>query len=358
MPTPYALEAIIAAVAPRLDPVLISRDNLNTILAISYSLPLWRCAGFECRLGTPEPHADFGVHLRREDWIATESVVVANAKPVNAASGDVWWRLHRFAEVWAETECLVSQAVPAMSLEFDLHRQPAPLAAPSIFFSIHPGPCGPQTSASHKAVNTCSKVVRALLEVLAVNVLDDVQHKLEDCLKTLLPKVSFLQFGIWLARPADTFRICAPGISLLEIKPVLNALQWQGPTDAYETCWCDLLHFTDKGSLHLDIGKGVSAKLGIEVPFDDDSAYMKKDNPESTRFLDYLVEKNLCLPEKRDAVLFWVGGFRLSSKSAASSTKVDPIFLRRVSHVKMVYEPDQAPKAKVYLSIGQVPDQT
>jgi len=357
MPTQYALETIITAIAPRIDPALISRDNLNTILTIAHFLPLWRCTGFECRLGTPEPHADFGVHLTREDWIASESVVVANAKAVNAASCDVWWRLHRLAEVWADTKSLVSQAVPAMSLEFDVHRLPVPLAAPSIFFSIHPGPCGPETSASNKAVDTCSKVARELLEVLAVNVSDDVQNKLEDCFKALLPKVPFLQFGIWLARPADTLRICAPGIPLLEIKPALNKLRWQGPTDAYETRWCDLLQFRDKGSLHLDVGKGVSAKLGIEVPFDDDSAYMNKNDPESTRFFDYLVEKNLCLPEKRDAVLSWVGGFRLSSDSPASSTKVEPIFLRRVSHVKMVYEPDQAPMAKVYLSIGRVPDQ-
>jgi hypothetical protein len=358
MPTPYALETIITAVAPRLDPALICRDNLSAILAIAYFLPRWQCTGFECRLGNPEPYADFGVHLTRADWIATESADVANAKPFNAASRDVWWRLHRFADVWAETQSLVSQAVPAMSLEFDVHRPAAALAAPSIFFSIHPGPCGPEAPTGNKVVDTCSKVAQALLEVFAVNVSDDVPNKLEECFKVLLPKVPFVQFGVWLARPTDTFRICAPGIPLLEIQPVLNTLQWQGPTDAYESYWRDLLQFGDKGSLHLDIEKGVSAKLGIEVPFDDDSAYMKKDNPESTRFFDYLVKKNLCLPEKRDAVLSWVGGFRLRSNWAAFGTEAKPSFLRRVSHVKMVYEPDQAPRAKVYLSVGRVPDQT
>jgi hypothetical protein len=35
MPTEYPLETIITAIAPRLDPALISRDNLNAILAIA-----------------------------------------------------------------------------------------------------------------------------------------------------------------------------------------------------------------------------------------------------------------------------------------------------------------------------------
>jgi hypothetical protein len=80
---------------------------------------------------------------------------------------------------------------------------------------------------------------------------------------------------------------------------------------------------------------------------------MKRDDPESTRLLDYLVQKKLCLPEKREAILRWVGGFRLSRNAVASFGEETPIFLRRVSHVKIVYEPGGAPTAKAYLTVGR-----
>jgi hypothetical protein len=347
MLTPYSLERIITAVTPRLDPTMICRDNLNTILRIASFLPHWQCTGFECRLGNPEPYVDFGVQLRREQWMANNSAVIASAKTINAASRDVWRRLHRFARVWAQTQSLLSQATSAISLEFDVHRPQPALVAPSVFFSIHPGPRGPEVPASYNAADTCSKVVRALLEVLVDHVSDSVLNKLEECFKVVLEKIPFLQFGVWLARPTDRFRICAPGIPLVEVQRIVNALQWEGPADAFESYWSELLQFGNKGCLHLDIGKVVSPKLGIEVSLDD------RDDTESTRFFDYLVQKKLCLPEKRNAILFWVGGFRLSRNGAASCGEETPIFLRRVSHVKLVYEPGKAPMAKAYLTVGR-----
>jgi hypothetical protein len=354
MLTPYSLERIITAVTPRLNPTtLICRDNLNVILGIASFMPHWQCTGFECRLGNPEPYVDFGVNLRREDCMATNWTVIANAKTIDAGSREVWRRLHGFAHVWAQTQSLLSQAISAISLEFDVRRPQAALVAPSVFFSIHPGPCGPEVSAGCNGVDTCSKVVRALLEVLVEHVSDGVLNKLEECFKVLLQKVPFLQFGVWLARPTDNFRICAPGIPLVELRRIVHALQWEGPANAYESHWCELLEFGEKGCLHLDIGKVVSAKLGIEVPFDDSSVCMKREDRESTRLFDYLVQKKLCLPEKRDAVLSWVGGFRLSINGTASCGEETPIFLRRVSHVKIIYEPDEAPTAKAYLTVGR-----
>jgi hypothetical protein len=352
MLAPYSLERMITAVTPRLDPTLICRDNLNIILGIASFLPHWHCTGFECRLGNPDPYVDFGVHLRREDWMATDWAVIANAKTINVASQEVWGRLHRFAHAWGH-QSLLSQAISAISLEFDVHRQQAALVAPSAFFSIHPGSCGPEDLASYNSVPTCRKVVQALLEVLVEHVSDSVLNNLEDCFKVLLQKVPFLQFGVWLARPTNSFRICAPGIPLSEVQRIVNALQWKGPTDAYESYRSELLEFGDKGCLHLDIGKVVSAKLGIEVPFDDSSACMKREDTESTRFFDYLIRKKLCLPEKRDAILLWVGGFRLSRNGAVSCREETPIFLRRVSHVKITYEPGKAPTAKAYLTVGR-----
>ena len=181
-------------------------------------------------------------------------------------------------------------------------------------------------------------------------------HKLEECFRVLLPRVSFLQFGVWLGRSVDTFRICAPGLRLRDIRAVVQALRWSGPSDAYESHWRDLLPFGDRGALHLDVGTDISARLGLEVNFGEASAALNPHDPDDTRFFDYLVEKDLCLPEKRDALFSWVGGFRLPDDGSEKGTA--PLFLRTISHVKLVYQPDQAPQAKAYLAVGRVDSQT
>ena len=112
-----------------------------------------------------------------------------------------------------------------------------------------------------------------------------------------------------------------------------------------------------RGTVHFDVGEGVSAKLGVEVTFGESSASFQRDDPEDTRLLDYLVEHDLCLPDKRDALLSWVGGFRLASRGP-SDAEAAPIFLRTISHIKLVFQPGRPPEAKAYLGLGRIDGQT
>ena len=354
MSTPCQLATMIETVAPRLDPALVCRDNVESILSIARVLPTWQCAGFECRLGDAAPRADFGVHLRRTHGISIDEALLARQTP-DSPESDAWQRLRRFAQAWSERQTVIARAIPAVSLEFDVHSlRPPRVAAPSMFFSMRFGPyrSGP---ADGTAVDACSRVVRAVLEAVGAD-MADARHQLEQCFRVLLPRVPFLQLGVWLARPVNTFRICAPGLKLRDIRAVVRALRWSGPQDAYESRWRDLLQFGDRGALHLDVGSEVAAKIGIEVNFGEGSASLRVDDPEDTRFFDYLVEHDMCLPEKRDGLLSWVGGFRLNPDGGDAATA--PLFLRTISHVKLVFQPDQNPQAKAYLAVGRIDDRT
>lgn len=355
MSTSSQLATMIDIVAPRVDPALVCRDNMDSIRAIARVISSWQCAGFECRLGNPAPRADFGVHLRRTHGIPIDAEFLGEDGSRERDTGEAWQRLRRFAGAWCERESILWRAVPAVSLEFDVH-SPAPpgIAAPSIFFSMRFA-AREKGRANPGAVNTCSTVMRSVLEGLGVDAAGAAQN-LEECFRVLLPRVPFLQLGVWLARPGDTFRICAPGLHLRDINDVVRALRWSGPSDAYQAQWRDLLQFADRGALHLDVGTGIGAKLGIEVNFGEASASLNPHDPEDTRFFDYLVEKDLCLPEKRDAVLSWVGAFRLPG--GVSDPAAMPLFLRTISHVKLVFQPDRAPEAKAYLAVGRVDSQT
>ena len=344
MSTSTPLATMIDIVAPRVDPALVCRDNMDSIRAIARVISSWQCAGFECRLGNPAPRADFGVHLRRTHGIPIDAERLGDDGSGERDTGAAWQRLRRFAGAWSGRESILWRAVPAVSLEFDVH-SPAPprITAPSIFFSM-------RFSAREKA-----RVMQSVLEGLGVDAAG-AAHKLEECFRVLLPRVPFLQLGVWLARPVDTFRICAPGLPLRDISDVVRALRWSGPSDAYQAQWRDLLQFADRGALHLDVGTGIGAKLGIEVNFGEASASLNPHDPEDTRFFDYLVEHDLCLPEKRDAVLSWVGGFRLPGDESEPATM--PLFLRTISHVKLVFQPNRAPEAKAYIAVGRVDSQT
>ena len=343
MAAPYPLAEMIQMLAPRLHPALISRDNIARIVAVARDVPHWQCAGFECRLGEASPSADFGIHVRRRDGLAA---------PDESGSPDAWRRLERFSTQWTTGRSLLSLAIPAVSLEFDVSDPHAPgRTAPSVFFSIHPGPCGPRQSSSESVARDCQVVVRTVLDALGVS-WAHADETLERCCRVLLPRVPFLQFGVWLTRSLTTFRVCAPALPLAEIRPVVRELGWMGPADAYAGRWRDLSSFTDRVSLHLDVGERVGPRLGVEVGFAEPSAAFNADDPDDTRFCDYLVDAGLCLPDKRDALFDWVGGFRVGGRSAFDRSD---LFLRTISHVKLVYQPCRAPQAKAYLAVGYVP---
>ena len=239
-----------------------------------------------------------------------------------------------------------------MSLEYDVSDPDASrLTAPSVFFSIHPGPCSRWPSSSDSVADACHTVVRTVLDALGVPSAH-ADGTLARCCRVLLPRVPFLQFGVWLTRSMTTFRVCAPGLPLSEIRPVVRELGWLGPADAYAARWRDLASFTDRVSLHLDVAERVGPRLGVEVGFAEASAAFDAHDPDDTAFADYLVDTGLCLPEKRDALFNWVGGFRLRSHAGADSSD---LFLRTISHVKLVYQSSRAPQAKAYLAVGYVP---
>lgn len=354
MSTPYALAPMIETVATHLHPSLVCRDNVDTILSIARTVPSWQCAGVECRLGDPAPRADFGIHLRRQHGIPVGAQRPGGAAAAPSATSDAWQRLRQFADAWSDPETLVAQTIPAVSLEFDVHnRDGADGAAPSIFVSMRFRPRG-AARAGTRSSHEYGAVVDTVLDALGVDAAA-ARDTLNRSFRVMLPRVAFLQLGVWLARPVDTFRVCAPGLPLRDIPAVVRALGWSGPADAYASHWRDLLEFGDRGTLHLDAGRGIAPRLGIEVNFGERSASWRRDDPEDTRVLDYLVEKDLCLPEKRHAVLSWVGAFRLGAHQDEDGAA---LFLRTVSHVKLIFEPDRLPQAKAYLAVGRVDRQT
>ena len=122
----------------------------------------------ECRLGNPAPRADFGVHLRRTHGIPIDAELLGEDGSRDSDTGEAWQRLRRFAGAWCERESILWRAVPAVSLEFDVHSPaPARVAAPSIFFSMRFAARG--EGRATRGVEQHGAVIDAVLEGLGVD---------------------------------------------------------------------------------------------------------------------------------------------------------------------------------------------
>lgn len=111
--------------------------------------------------------------------------------------------------------------------------------------------------------------------------------------------------------------------------------------------------FVDTERLHLsfDVAEEVLPRIGIEGSF----PRQPHREPRWACLLTRLVERGLCSPAKREAVLAWPGqdSFWSAPKRWPAAAIGAPVFcVRGLSHVKVISHTDREPEAKIYLTFG------
>jgi hypothetical protein len=98
------------------------------------------------------------------------------------------------------------------------------------------------------------------------------------------------------------------------------------------------------GMLHLDVLEGaLLPRLGVEYTLDRYTQIRGRIAEQP--FLDTLAERELCEPERRDALLSWPGYELLTLRHELWPS----LLARRVNCIKLVHEPDRPPQMKAYL---------
>jgi hypothetical protein len=121
----------------------------------------------------------------------------------------------------------------------------------------------------------------------------------------------------------------------------------------------DLKDMVDRFVLSFDIlDDGIGQKLGLELSFIGDD-YLNKKKWEN--LLNYLEEKKLCLPEKKEALLHYTsnnlddysGGILKPIYSATTYQNdiAQSDIIRYINHIKLVYQPGTITRAKAYPAI-------
>lgn len=333
---------------PNLVPTLVKPDAVLGLKALANNLaPILR-GGFECRLSANSPQVDLQQCIVREEreLALLREFIAATDGGVSAHPG--WSQLQNFLAEWSEPLSLLHNSIPEIWLEFDINNSAVKLPLPAIFFGL------PQDVSP--AVETYAIATKSLNLLLGSEGWCEWQSNLDRCFGACPDGVFVSHIGVMLSRNAPALRVNVKRLQPDLLIPYLQEIGWQGETQELEALMKQLFALVDRITVCLDVGKRIYPQIGLEC--------ILLDRPQRESaweiFLDYLVARGLCAPEKRDALLNWPGQTtpvnspvpwpdRLIAASLLQPRERFTIFDRQLSHIKIVYGPEGQLEAKAYL---------
>lgn len=345
---------------------LVEPDRVSGLKALAGNLaPILR-GGFECRLGANAPQVDLQQCIVREE---SELALLrelagrhggrhrhrtAPTPAVDLGSAHLSWsRLNDFLDEWQSS----LESIFEIWLEFDTPSpgSPAPgppassLPLPAIFFGL------PQEASP--AIDSYEIAAESLDLLLGREGWREWQENIYPCFAACSDRVFVSHIGAMLSRNFPALRVNVKRLQPDGLVPYLQELGWQGETQEVEALMAELFALCDRITVCLDVGDKVYPQIGLECIFVE----QPQNEPRWRIFLDYLVERGLCYPKKREALLDWPGQSNPVNSPAPwprdliAASLLQPrdrftIFDRRLSHIKISWRSQQSPlEAKAYL---------
>ncbi|MCB2261670.1 MAG: hypothetical protein LGR52_01825 [Candidatus Thiosymbion ectosymbiont of Robbea hypermnestra] len=335
---------------PCLERALVDADQLAGLRALAARLAPVPQGGFECRLG-PDPRVD--LHqclyptdgesgLLRDGPLAIDAADDTVAQSNRASLGD-------FLAEWFDPSSQLHGCASQIWLEYD-NRALSVGSLPSVFANLLQRPS--------LSADTYYRHAVLFLDRL----LGSARHFYKDGLHACYaqcPAGAFIgHIGVMLSRSARVLRVNVKQLSPDSLIPYLQGLGWRGDAEELRALMRELHGFFDEITVCLDMGRELRLRprIGFEcvVP-----KRLPKGEPWGL-FLDYLVEKGLCAPGKREAVLGWPGRTTPMNAEAPwpdyliAASLLKPrdcftLFNRRLAYIKVVWQPGALPEAKAYL---------
>ena len=340
-------------VLPSLSAEIVPHSTAPSLRQLARALPPVHRGTLECRLSANADQVDLSQCVVAEDgqpaivaeWVSAMASAVD--RPVHPA----WGHLDDFCAQWTDPLSPLHAGVRNIWLEFDSSDALPPTLCPSLFFGL-------QREASP------SEAYEVVAEVLGVLLGDAELAKLKGslrrCADACLDVASVNQVGVMLSRQTDALRLCVPGLAPGQILPYLRQVGWPGPENELEHLIAELVPSVGPPRMvDIDVDARVHPQVGLEYRFEDQT----RDEAQWTALVDHLVGRALCTPEKRQALLAWPGSNGPHNSSApwpghliVESLSQPPdrfsMFLRRLSHVKIVHQPGHPLAAKAYLQFS------
>ncbi len=340
---------------------LVSSDSLKGILSTARYFPgnLTSFLGFECRLKDIESRADwaFAISGRGDDRQVFSNLLSNGNLPKQYSQQPEWKQIANFSKEWINPGSLLFNKIQCFWLEFDMPSTLPEILIPSVFF-------GPEKSSLKVTPNNAlqyewlTKTALPLLKGGPIS--NSMEKQLFNCIHRLPDNASLQFIGVMLSRSTNGIRLYVNRLYPEQIVPYLSSLGWSDKNGELTSLINELQNKADRFVIGFDIDvNGIGPKIGIECSF------MSNLFHQETRWndlLNYLVEKKICLPEKRDALLTYSGIENIENFSGAVMKPLTSIsrhldklisspIIRYISHIKIVYQSGYPLEAKAYPAV-------
>lgn len=333
-------------VIPHLSPKIATPIALSRIQTVAKLLAPIEIAGFEIRLDQENAQIDLQQKIssqNNEQKILAEYIAVASSH--QEFKETAWSRIQQFCEVWSDRNSFLHNAITEIWLEFDLNESTHQLLIPSIFIGLNR-----DLKDSEQAFN----ITKYTIELLwGQPISDSLYSNLYRCFTICTAPTYISHVGVMLSRQIEALRINVSCLSPDKITSYLQTIGYPESTKEIEILVMQLCSCVDNVRLCLDVGTAIYPKVGLECSFRQQHGL----EPSWFTLLDDLVARGLCTPEKRDGLLSWPGNINLISSLHSWSTHIttesfsQPLSIveRRLSHIKITYQPQHPLEAKAYL---------
>ncbi len=343
-------------VLPQLLDVLATPERVRRIEQLACRLPPITPAGFEFRLVSNEGQVDLLQCIEAHN--NEPALLLEHLRSTGLAAEPAWRRLYEFCVAWADAATPLHKAVHDIWLEFDLDEQamtsPQAFAAPipSVFFGFH---------RTLPAPDRLAAIDFALPLLLGMELPPLLRDNLTRCFENMPEGAIVSHIAVMLARAVGAVRVNVQYARLEQIEPYLTQLGWQSSVRRFEPSLERIYELVKFVTLCLDIGETIYPRLGLECS----SHSIPNRVADLTPLLDDLVERKLCTPEKHDALLRWEGiasptttnlpwPEHLITRSLIEPPESFSIIGRRLSHIKLGFQPGRPVEAKGYIGFGHL----
>ncbi|HID25226.1 MAG TPA: hypothetical protein EYP23_02000 [Thermoplasmata archaeon] len=349
----------LLTVAPNISEELISPENLAEIHDLARHLKegVTSFFGFEFRLMSNDARSDYLIAVSSKKREREALLETMKSLPEKFLQLNEWHRVKDLTEKWMDPNSILHDRVLGIWLEFDTTNKGVKTPVPNVFLQTIP-----LRIDESKDVEKCSWVTRVAIPLLTGSkVSKKLENKFFEALEKLPKHASVFHVASMIARDTKGgIRLVIKRIKPEEIIPYLESLGWRENSEGkLKTLLDELKNYSNCIRLHINISDHVHPKVGLEC-FISPERYHEVDRWEE--FFDYLVSKNLCLPNLRDALLGFPGvtqedlSQEFTFESYVPSVKIEDngfskALVRYISHVKISYDPKSSVEAKAYIGV-------
>lgn len=346
----------LISISPYISQRLISPQNFLEIkrLADYFTSGLTSFFGFEIRLGSSEATSDYLFAISSKNG-ERESLMrfLEYDLPNDLKNLSEWRNLYNFTMKWADSTSEINNNVLGLWFEFDTANLNDKSNIPNIFLQIR------KTRVDSEEDERKFKwITQEALPLLTGGFLPkNIEKNLVNAVKKLPDGTTLIHVGTMLSRQIKGVRIVINRIKPEQIISYLRSIGWEDETDELIQILNEINKYVSRLVLHIEIGETVNPKIGIECSFEEDRYHLETG---WENFLDYLENKGLCIQEKKDAILDFLGidqeyyDFDLNTYMVAPKIKQSnyiSALVRYLSHIKISYKPNYPIETKAYLGV-------